>query len=98
MRRTKKIGTADLKNNLSRYLRKVKSGERYIVTDHGEPVAELTPIQPKKTNSLEALIHDWVDRGIAEYDFNHKPFEPHNPIDIGGYSVTDLIRRMRDEE
>lgn len=37
------IGIRDLKNNLSRYVRRVASGERLAVTDHGRIVAELVP-------------------------------------------------------
>jgi len=37
------IGIRDLKNNLSRYIRRVASGERIAVTDHGRIVAELVP-------------------------------------------------------
>lgn len=36
-------GIRNLKNNLSRYIRRVASGERIEVTDHGRVVAELGP-------------------------------------------------------
>jgi prevent-host-death family protein len=36
-------GIRDLKNNLSRYIRRVAAGERIAVTDHGRTVAELRP-------------------------------------------------------
>lgn len=36
-------GIRDLKNNLSKYLRRVARGERIVVTAHGRPVAELGP-------------------------------------------------------
>lgn len=35
------VGIRELKNNLSRYLRKVRAGERVLVTDRGRAVAEL---------------------------------------------------------
>ena len=39
------IKTAELKNNLSKYLRRVRdSGETIIVCDRDEPIAALTPI------------------------------------------------------
>ena len=37
------VGVAELRRNLSRYLRRVQRGERLIVTDHNRPVAELGP-------------------------------------------------------
>jgi antitoxin (DNA-binding transcriptional repressor) of toxin-antitoxin stability system len=36
-------GVRELKNNLSRYLRRVAAGERIQVTDHGQVIAELGP-------------------------------------------------------
>ena len=36
-------GIRDLKNNLSRYVRRVEAGERIAVTDRGRVIAELVP-------------------------------------------------------
>ena len=35
------VGVAQLRQNLSRYLRRVARGERLVVTDRNRPVAEL---------------------------------------------------------
>jgi len=49
------VGVAELRQNLSRYLRRVERGERLLVTDHNRPVAELGP--PASTGaSLDRLI------------------------------------------
>jgi prevent-host-death family protein len=37
------VGVAELRQNLSRYLRRVEQGERLLVTDRNRPVAELGP-------------------------------------------------------
>jgi len=39
----KSVGVRELKNRLSEYLRQVRAGERVLVTDRGEVVAELAP-------------------------------------------------------
>ena len=44
-------GIRDLKDNLSRYIRRIENGERIAVTAHGRVVAELTP------PSLSAKAH-----------------------------------------
>lgn len=36
-------GIRDLKDNLSRYIRRIEAGERIAVTAHGRVVAELVP-------------------------------------------------------
>ncbi len=50
-----KVGTKSLKNHLSLYLRRVRSGETVIVTDRGVPVAELRGIAPERDRVNEAL-------------------------------------------
>ena len=37
------IGVRELKDNLSRYIRRIEAGERIAVTAHGRVVAELVP-------------------------------------------------------
>jgi prevent-host-death family protein len=43
----KRVGVADLKNNLSRHLRSVEAGEEVEITDHERPIARLVPIESK---------------------------------------------------
>lgn len=38
------VGVAELRQNLSRYLRRVEQGERLLVTDRNRPIAELAPL------------------------------------------------------
>ncbi len=39
-----RVGVGELRQNLSRYLRRVEQGERLTVTDRNRPVAELGPL------------------------------------------------------
>lgn len=41
------VGIRELKNNLSRYLRRVQAGERVLITDRGRTVAEIRPPEPE---------------------------------------------------
>jgi prevent-host-death family protein len=54
---TDRVGVAELRQNLSKYLKRVGEGERLVVTDRNKPVAELGP--PPSTGSR-------VDELIAE--------------------------------
>jgi prevent-host-death family protein len=49
------VGVAELRQNLSRYLRRVERGERLVVTDRNRPVAELGP-PPSSGAALDRLI------------------------------------------
>jgi prevent-host-death family protein len=51
----KTVGVAELRQNLSRYLRRVERGERLLVTDRNRPVAELGP-PPSTGVELDRLI------------------------------------------
>jgi prevent-host-death family protein len=67
----KQVGVADLKNNLSRHLRTVKSGEVIEVTDHNQPVARLIPVEPKSRLSLRPPQRSFSD-------LRDKVYEPAN--------------------
>ena len=49
------MGVRELRQNLSKYLRRVLEGETLQVTDRGKPVAVLAPLPQPKTR-LERLI------------------------------------------
>jgi prevent-host-death family protein len=51
------VGVAQLRQNLSRYLRRVERGERLVVTDRNRPVAELGP-PPTPASELDRLVAD----------------------------------------
>jgi prevent-host-death family protein len=55
------VGVRELKNNLSRYLVRVRGGDEVVVTDHGRPVARLVAIDAS-TDRLAALIDDGTVR------------------------------------
>jgi prevent-host-death family protein len=38
------VGSRELKTRLGTYLRRVREGRTFVVTDRGEPVAELRPL------------------------------------------------------
>jgi prevent-host-death family protein len=54
-KRVMNVGTKELKNRLSHYLRKVKGGEVVRVTDRGEVVAEIRAVLPVATDEQEIL-------------------------------------------
>ena len=54
-----KVGVRELKNQLSRYLKRVQEGEEIIVTEHGRSVARLLPIlTPPLKKDLEPLLRE----------------------------------------
>ena len=82
-----RVGTRELKNKLSEYLRRVKKGQTIIVTERGNIVAQLIP--PQQT--IEERIWAMVDAGLAEW--NGKKLKPHKPgiINKSGKLISELI-------
>jgi antitoxin (DNA-binding transcriptional repressor) of toxin-antitoxin stability system len=61
-------GIRDLKDNLSRYVRRIEAGERIAVTAHGRVVAELSPpgARSKGRDRLDGLIAAGMARPPVE--------------------------------
>jgi prevent-host-death family protein len=51
----KRVNIAQLKNNLSSYLRRVRAGEEIIVADRDQPIAQLLPFSQETGDDMEAL-------------------------------------------
>ena len=67
------VGVAELRQNLSRYLDRVKDGESLIVTEHGREVARLVPLQSHAYAEVATRnVRDFQDLGIPLFN----PFEP----------------------
>jgi prevent-host-death family protein len=86
------VGVAELRRNLSRYLRRVAAGERLVVTDRNRPVAELGPPPSADGDSLDRLIAEGrvlrpVRRGLPP------PLEP--PGDR--YTLSAALDEIRGE-
>jgi prevent-host-death family protein len=62
----KTVGVRELKNRLSEYIRRVRSGESVLVTDRGEVVAELTPSgQGTTAGDVPAALLVLAKRGLV---------------------------------
>lgn len=83
-----RVGMAELRQNLSRFLKRVRPGHRIIVTDHNRPVAMLVP--PPDEQSV-------VDRLIAEGKLvapkkRRKPGERFEPVKLRNYEPGSIMR------
>jgi prevent-host-death family protein len=67
------VGTRELKNHLSEYLRRVKAGETLIITERGKPVGQIVPIQADLTDRFIKL----AEAGVI--DWNGQPVPPYHP-------------------
>jgi prevent-host-death family protein len=61
----KTVGVRELKNRLSEYLRDVRAGQRVLVTDRGEVVAELAPPGQTQEPDVPAALLILARRGLV---------------------------------
>jgi len=66
------IGAYEAKTHLPRLLERVQRGERFVITKHGRPVAELVPVTRRDADSLRRDIDEMralraalADRGLS---------------------------------
>lgn len=50
------IGASDAKTHLPQLLRRVQQGERFVITRHSRPVAELIPFRQRDRDRIRAAI------------------------------------------
>ncbi len=85
------VGVKELKNNLSRYLRKVKLGERIIITDRKKEVALMTPLIK---GHVEEEILRLIQSGVANWS-GGKPAGLSKRIISRGKRVSDAVLQDR---
>jgi len=52
------IGAYEAKTHLPKLLERVEKGERFVITRHGKPVAELVPVTTRDTAAITRAIAD----------------------------------------
>jgi prevent-host-death family protein len=62
------IGTLEAKTRLSELLDKVERGQRFQITRHGKPVAELSPVVHKKKKRRFGCGKGLVSYISADFD------------------------------
>ena len=69
-------GIRELKDNLSRYIRRIEAGERIAITAHGRVVAELVPPGAGSRTSTSSRFEELVAAGVIR-----PPLESGDAID-----------------
>jgi prevent-host-death family protein len=85
------VGVRELRQNLSRYLRRVAKGERLEVTERGKPVAVLGPVD-ESGSDLRKLVASGRARPPEGDLLDLAP--PKGPATTKG---TDALQELREE-
>ena len=75
------IDVRDARTHLLRLLKRVQAGERFVITRHDGPVAELIPYRGVDTDRVRTVIED-----LREFRKSHS---------LGGLSIRELVEEGR---
>ena len=75
------IGVFEAKTHLPRLLKRVEEGERFVITRHARPVAELIPYRAHDGETVRAAIDN-----LRDFRRTHS---------LGGLSIRGLIEEGR---
>lgn len=92
IRVTQQVGVRELRQSASQILDQVKNGFTFEITEHGVPVARLTPI-------TKSLYEEYIEAGLiipAENPITH--FEMPTFKLKGKKTTTEILMEMRAEE
>ncbi len=85
------VGIRQLRDRLSYYLRRVKAGERLVVTERGKSVAVLSPpVEKAVDQQLDAMLRE----GVAHWS-GGKPRGSKQPARMKGASMAQTITDSR---
>jgi prevent-host-death family protein len=82
------VGARELKTRLGTYLRRVREGRTVLVTDRGEPIAELRPLPPD-TSLPAALLKLSTTRAVTLPA--RTAMAPFRPIQSRGRPLSDVV-------
>lgn len=71
------VGAYEAKTHLPKLLERVEQGERFLITRHGRPVAELVPVSRRDPEKIRRAITD-----LRAFRKTHN---------LGGLSIRELI-------
>lgn len=94
MGRRATVGVRELKTRLGGYLQQVRLGRTLVITDRGEPVAELKPL--RSAVGEEAKLEQLKALG-AVTRLENRALAPFRPVRGRGPSVSDAIIEERND-
>lgn len=91
MNTTMRVGTRELKNKLSEYLRRVKAGETFIVTERGRAIGQIIPIGASLEERMKAL------QAAGFLEWSGKKLKPRQPtiVNRGAKPISEIVSEGR---
>jgi prevent-host-death family protein len=91
----KTVGSRELKTRLGTYLHQVRRGTTIVVTDRGQPVAELRPLD-REAKEEKARLAELTTLGVVSHE-EQAPLAPFRPIRSMGASLSSAVTEDRED-
>lgn len=85
------VGVRELKNGLSRYLKRVQEGEEIVVTERGRSVARLVPVNG---SNLKEELQPLLREGAIRWDGGKPRGAKKRPV-VRGKILSEMILEDR---
>jgi prevent-host-death family protein len=94
--KAERVGIRELRQNLSVYVKRVREeGRAYEVTERGEPVARLTPLEDRPASLIERMIAEGrITPPTRVWGAMPEPVR----LPPGGPTLSQVLQQMRDED
>lgn len=85
------VGVRELKNRLSRYLKRVQDGEEILVTERGRSVARIVPV---KASNLKRALEPLLREGAVRWSGGKPRGARRRPVIRGG-TLSEMVKQDR---
>jgi prevent-host-death family protein len=89
-----RVGVRELRQNLSKWLRRVANGESFEVTNRGRPVAQLNPL-PTGDDVIDRLVRAGRIANVGKGNLADLP--PPRARREGEPSISDVLQELRED-
>ena len=83
-------GIKEVKNNLSRFLARVKAGEEIMITERGKPVARIIRENSKRL-AIRTALAPLIEKGLVALPNSHLRKEDMNYQEVEGKLVSEMV-------
>ncbi len=90
-----RVGVRELRQNLSKWLRRVEHGESFEVTDRGRPVAELRPLPRQAEGLIARLVREGRVVRVGRGSLADLPPPP--PAPPGMRPPSEILDELRED-
>ena len=80
------VGIREAKTRLNEFLRRVRAGERVVITERGKPIAEISKPRSAADERLEGMIRE----GLASWG-GGKPRGSKKRVKIKGRPISETV-------